>query len=546
MNTAVSAEPRVSLRTDRSGSPFRRVLIANRGEIAVRIIRACRDLGVETVAVYSDADASALHVRMADSAIRLGPAPAAESYLRGDLVVAAAIDTNSDAIHPGYGFLSERASFARDVIGAGIAFIGPDPAAIEALGDKVAARRSAHLADVPVVPGTFEPVAIDGDLEQTLDDARRIGFPLLVKAAAGGGGRGMRRVAAESELRAALVGSAGEAVSSFGDGAIYLEREIRPARHVEVQLLGDQHGCVVALGERDCSIQRRHQKLIEESPAPGLSRDERQHLHGLAIQAARAASLSNAATAEFLFDSGRKFWFLEVNARLQVEHGITEAVTGIDLVTEQLWIAAGAPLSERTHDAAMASLEPRRHALEVRLSAEDPARAFAPAPGRVRRWVMPSGPGVRVDTSLEAGDRIPAEYDPMVAKIITVGSDRKTAIDVMNRALSEIEVTGVQTTLPFHRHVMNDPSFARADLSTDWVTAHWDGPAARAGFLPRARLVAAQALASAELGGPDVPAATGQQAGDVPGSDPSLRKDADGESGWCRAGRLAGVDRWPG
>ncbi|HLO36303.1 MAG TPA: biotin carboxylase N-terminal domain-containing protein, partial [Candidatus Deferrimicrobium sp.] len=373
-----------SLRKDRGGArPFRRVLIANRGEIAVRIIRACRELGVETVAVYSDADADAAHVRLADRAVRLGPAPAADSYLRADLVVAAARDTGADAVHPGYGFLSERADFARAVEEAGIVFVGPASATIATLGDKVEARRAAVAADVPVLPGTLEPFAVDAPeaLEAIQIAATRIGYPLLVKAAAGGGGRGMRRVRAAEDLAAALRAGAAEAEAAFGDGTVYLEREIHPARHIEVQLLGDADGTIVALGERDCSLQRRHQKLLEEAPAPGLSPEERRDLHETAVRAAKAVGLVNAATAEFLFDTGRRFWFLEVNTRLQVEHGVTELVSDVDIVREQLWIAAGYPLSERVLAAAARAAHPTRHAIEVRVSAEDPARGFAPTPG---------------------------------------------------------------------------------------------------------------------------------------------------------------------
>ena len=343
-----------SLRKDDRARPFSRVLIANRGEIALRIIRTCRDLGIETVAVYSDADRDAAHVAAADLAVRLGPPPAGESYLLGDRIVEAALATGVEAIHPGYGFLSERAAFARAVTDAGLAFIGPRAAAIEALGDKLAARRTAMTVDVPVVPGTFEPALTDrpADVEAMIDAAERVGFPLLVKAAAGGGGRGMRRVTSPAELPAALAAGAAEAMAAFGDGAVYLEREIRPARHIEVQLLGDDGGDVVALGERDCSIQRRHQKLVEETPAPGLTDAERAALHAMAVRAAVAAGLHNAATAEFLFDPERRFWFLEVNARLQVEHGVTELVTDLDLVAEQLYIAAGEPLSAAVRAAA--------------------------------------------------------------------------------------------------------------------------------------------------------------------------------------------------
>jgi acetyl/propionyl-CoA carboxylase alpha subunit len=527
--------------------PFARILVANRGEIALRIIRTCRDLGVEAVAVYSDADVDAHHVHAADASVRLGPAPAPESYLRADAIIEAALATGAEAIHPGYGFLSERASFARAVVEANLTFVGPSPDAIDALGDKLAARRTAQAAGVPVVPGTFEPAAIDrpADAEGIVAAAEGVGFPLLVKASAGGGGRGMRRVTMALELPAALASGSAEALAAFGDGAVYLEREVRPARHIEVQLLGDADGTIVALGERDCSIQRRHQKLVEESPAPGLTPDERAELHDLATRAARAAKLHNAATAEFLFDTERRFWFLEVNARLQVEHGVTELVTDLDLVEEQLWIAAGAPLSEAVLAAAAAALAPTRHAIEVRLAAEDPSRAFAPSPGRVGEWRMPSGPGVRVDTAIRAGERVPPDYDPLIAKVMAVGPDRGSAIDRMRRALDEVAITGIQTTLPFDRALFRDPAFASGDISTDWVEAHWDGEASRHDALPPAAQVGAAVAETATtgspvaLGGPAVPglsAATGE-------STTSLRKDS--SSVWATAGRAAAVDRWP-
>jgi acetyl/propionyl-CoA carboxylase alpha subunit len=518
------------LRKD-SRPPFNRILIANRGEIAVRIIRTCRDLGIETVAVYSDADADALHVRSADAAVRLGPAPTVDSYLRAEAVIEAALATGADAVHPGYGVLSERAAFARAVIDAGLVFVGPRPEAIAALGDKLTARRTAEDAGVPVVPGTFEPVAVDraDGVAAIVAAAETIGFPLFVKASAGGGGRGMRRVATSAELPAALAAGSAEAKAAFGDGSVYLEREVRPARHIEVQLLGDADGTIVALGERDCSIQRRHQKLVEESPAPGLTPDERAELHGLAVRAARAANLHNAATAEFLFDTDRRFWFLEVNARLQVEHGVTELVTDLDLVAEQLWIAAGAPLSEAVTAAAGAALAPARHAIEVRLAAEDPARAFSPSPGRVGLWQMPAGPGVRVDTAIRAGERVPPDYDPMIAKIMTVGTDRDAAIDRMRRALDEVVVTGIQTTLPFDRALMREDGFARGEISTDWVEARWDGAASRREALQKAAVVAA-----ANVG---VPTAA------TTGTAPSLRKDTG--TAWRSAGRTAATDRWP-
>ncbi len=515
--------------------PFERILIANRGEIALRIIRTCRDLGVETVAIYSDPDVDAAHVLAADVAVRIGPSPAGESYLRGPAIVDVALATGAQAIHPGYGFLSERASFARQVTDAGLVFIGPSAEAIDGLGDKLAARRTALSVDVPVVEGTFEAasVASSADLARVIADAERIGFPLIVKAAAGGGGRGMRRVTSVAELEAALAAGAAEAQASFGDGAVYLEREVRPARHIEVQLLGDRDGAIVALGERDCSIQRRHQKLVEESPAPGLSRDERIELHAMAVRAARVAGLRNAATAEFLFDGERRFWFLEVNARLQVEHGITELVTDLDLVAEQLWIAAGAPLSPAVLAVAAEAADARRHAFEVRLAAEDPARAFAPAPGVVGTWTMPAGPGVRVDSAVRAGDRIPPDYDPMIAKIMTVGPDRDRALDRLRRALDEIEVTGIQTTLPFDRALVRDSAFASPDnLSTDWVAERWDGGAARAAVMEAAMTAAAAVTRSG---------ATGQAASG--GGAPSLRKDTV-STAWRDAGRTAAIERW--
>ena len=437
---ATSRSEAVSLRTDtRPRPPFRRLLVANRGEIAVRIIRACRELGVETVAVYSDADEAAAHVRMADAAVRLGPPPPAESYLRIDAVVQAAIATGAEAIHPGYGFLAERSAFARAVEDAGLVFVGPSSATIDALGDKLHARRLAASVDVPAVPGTLEPAPVDrpDQIEAIIETAARIGFPLLVKAAAGGGGRGMRRVARSDDLAAALASGSAEALAAFGDGSVYLEREIRPARHVEVQLLADAHGSVVALGERDCSLQRRHQKLVEEAPAPGLDENRRRHLHALAIRLAQAAALRNAATAEFLLDPAGDFWFLEVNTRLQVEHGVTELVSGVDIVREQLRIAAGEPLSDEARAAGERAATPTSHAIEVRVAAEDPSRGFAPTPGRVGRWVMPSGPGIRVYTAIEAGDRVPAEYDNLIAKVMVHAHHRDAAIDRLGRALRE-------------------------------------------------------------------------------------------------------------
>ena len=510
----------------------------------MRILRACRELGVEAVAVYSDADADAAHVRGADDAVRIGPTPAHASYLDVEAILRAAVATGAEAIHPGYGFLAERASFARAVEDAGLAFIGPSSASIAALGDKLAARRSASSAGVPVVPGTFEPAPVDRPdaLPDLLARAEEIGYPLLVKAAAGGGGRGMRQVVRPADLASALAAGSAEAASAFGDGSVYLEREIHPARHIEVQLLGDAHGTVVALGERACSLQRRHQKLVEEAPAPGLSREERTSLHALAVRAATAAGLQNAATAEFLFDTDRRFWFLEVNTRLQVEHGVTELVSDVDIVREQLWIAAGQPLSGRVLAAADRAADPARHAIEVRISAEDPGRDFVPAPGTIGRWELPAGPGIRVDTAVGPGTRVPPDYDPLIAKLMVVDETREAAIDRLARALDETRISGIQTTLPFHRHIAHDPDYRSADLSVTWVDEHWPARAAelRAAALETASWAAAFAISGVPPAPPVRP---------VGEPDAARRRRSDGadsgRSAWARAGRVAAIDRWP-
>ncbi|HJW23198.1 MAG TPA: biotin carboxylase N-terminal domain-containing protein [Candidatus Limnocylindrales bacterium] len=530
--------------------PFRRLLVANRGEIALRIIRACRELGIEAVAVYSDADRDARHVREADVAVRLGPPPPAESYLRIDAILDAARSTGAEAVHPGYGFLAERAAFARAVEQAGLAFVGPPSAAIDALGDKLHARRTARSVGVEAVPGTLEPAPVDraqpGQVEAILATARAVGFPLLVKAAAGGGGRGMRRVATEQELPAALASGSREAMSAFGDGSVYLEREIRPARHIEVQLLGDATGRVVALGERDCSIQRRHQKLVEEAPAPGLTTPERRMLHDLAVRVATAAGLRNAATAEFLRAPDGAFYFLEVNTRLQVEHGVTELVSGLDIVREQLYLAAGRPLSDLALAAAERAAEPTSHAIEVRLSAEDPAADFAPTPGRVTRWAMPAGPGVRVDTALEAGDRVPPEYDNLIAKVMVHAADRPAAIDRLRRALDEAEVAGIQTTLPFDRFVARDPSFRAGELSTGWVGEHWDGPAEQARAAALAMLAAGLATFGDPAPGSEPGAVAPIAAGPLVGGSVAAGSAQSGLDGrWRRVGLEEAIDRWP-
>ncbi len=530
MNDAQAALPAgASLHKD-DRPPFGRLLVANRGEIAVRVMRACREMGIETVAVYSDADADAAHVDIADMAVRIGPAPADQSYLRAEAVLDAALTTGADALHPGYGFLAERASFAAAVEGAGITWVGPDARVIEAVGDKLAARRLAQSVGVPVVPGTLDPARLlpgaAVDLER---DADRVGYPLLVKAAAGGGGRGMRRVEGARELAAALDAGSAEAASAFGDGSMYLEREIRPARHIEVQLLGERDGRVIAVGERDCSVQRRHQKLVEEGPAPGLDTAQRRELHELAVRVGEAAGLHNAATAEFLLDASGRFWFLEVNTRLQVEHGVTELVADVDLVREQIGLAAGRPLSLEAMRAAERATVPERHAIEVRLSAEDPGRDFVPAPGRIGRWAMPSGPGVRVDTAARAGDFVSPDYDPLVAKVLVVAADRTAAVQRLCRALDEVEITGIQTTLPFHRFLARHPTFSAGGMTTDWLADYWTSDAQRSA----AYSIAVEAAAATFWAGGS-PAV-------------SVRKDsiAPEVRGWARGARLDAVDRWP-
>jgi acetyl/propionyl-CoA carboxylase alpha subunit len=479
-------------RTD-TGPPFQRLLVANRGEIAIRVFRTCRELGIETVAIHSDADAGAPFVRAAHIARGIGPAPAAESYLRGDVIVDVARQLGVDAIHPGYGFLSEQAAFAEAVEAAGICYVGPAPATLAGLGDKLAARRTAREAGVPILPGSYEPIELSDGIatERVMAAAAEVGYPLLVKASAGGGGRGMRRVDTPDALLDAARGAAAEAQGAFGSAHVYLERYAVGARHVEVQLLGDAHGNVVALGERDCSTQRRHQKLVEEAPAPGLAPDQRRRLHALAVRIAQAVGLRNAATAEFLLAPDGEVWFLEVNARLQVEHGVTELVTGLDLVREQLLVAAGAPLSAEVLATAEAAADPMSHAIELRISAEDPARAFAPVPGTLTRWREPAGPGVRMDSGVEEGMVVTGHYDPLLAKVLVVAPDRVRAIARARRALQELQTGGVQTTVPFHRWLLEHPAFVEGRLRTDLVDTDWQpGPLRAAAERRAAELVA--------------------------------------------------------
>lgn len=441
---------------------FKKILIANRGEIACRVIRACRELQIATVAIYSDADKDALHVRMSDEACYIGPAPSAESYLRGENIIEAAKRSGAEAIHPGYGFLSENAGFVRSVNNADLTFIGPPPEAMEAMGGKMSARRIAIDAGVPVVPGTTEPLK---SLEEAKSTAAEVGYPIMLKASAGGGGKGMRLVADESELRSALDAAQSEARSSFGDDAVYIEKAIVRPRHIEIQVFSDTRGNHVHLGERECSIQRRHQKVIEECPSPIGSADLRAEMGACAVMVAKAVNYVGAGTVEFLVsDLDRSFYFLEMNTRLQVEHPVTELVTGIDLVREQISVAAGEPLSFRQPDVRMDG-----HAIECRVYAEDPENNFLPSPGRITRLRVPAGPGVRDDRGVFEGAEVSIYYDPMISKFAAYGKDRAEAIDRMRRALAEYEIGGIRTTLPFFREIMADEEFIAGRIDTGFI-----------------------------------------------------------------------------
>jgi acetyl-CoA/propionyl-CoA carboxylase biotin carboxyl carrier protein len=434
-----------------------RVLIANRGEIAVRVIRTCRELGIPTVAVYSDADREALHVEVADDAYRLGPPAPSESYLNVEAILEIARRSGATAVHPGYGFLAENPDFARACHDAGLTFVGPSPEAMEMMGDKAAARRAAEQVGVPVVPGVSEPVGV----EQAARAAERIGFPLAVKAAHGGGGRGMHLVDGPEDLSDAVQRSAREAQAYFGRPEIYLERYITRAHHVEAQILGDTHGNVSYLGERDCTLQRRYQKLVEESPSPIVDADLRARIGEAALAIAKEAGYVNAGTVEFLVEDDGSFYFLEVNARLQVEHPVTEMVTGLDLVELQLAVALGQKVDVQA--------EARGHAIECRINAEDPAADFLPGPGLVHRLRLPAGPFVRVDAAIREGQTIPGDYDSLFAKLICWGSDRERARRRTLRALGEFEVDGVPTTIPFYRWLLDTLTFREASQDTKWV-----------------------------------------------------------------------------
>jgi acetyl-CoA carboxylase biotin carboxylase subunit len=442
---------------------FRKILIANRGEIAVRIIRACRDLGIAPVAVFSEADANALHVRMSDEACCIGPAPSRQSYLNSEAIIAAAKKSGAEAIHPGYGFLAENPDFAGAVIEAGLIFIGPGPKAMEVMGSKTSARRAATAAGVSVVPGTTEPLQT---FAKAREAANRFGYPVMLNAAAGGGGKGMREVASEGDLRSAFDNAQSEAASAFGNPEIYLEKVIERPRHIEIQVFADSHGNVVHLGERECSIQRRHQKVIEECPSPINDPSLRERMGEAAIKIARAVNYIGAGTVEFLFsDATREFYFLEMNTRLQVEHPVTELVTGFDLVREQITVAAGARLSFGQEDVSW-----RGHAIECRVYAEDPENNFFPSPGKITFLRVPSGPGIRDDGGVSEGDEVSIHYDPMISKLAAWGRTRAEAIDRLRRALDEYAVAGIKTTLPFFREIARDEEFIAGRLDTGFIT----------------------------------------------------------------------------
>ncbi|MBI5034060.1 MAG: acetyl-CoA carboxylase biotin carboxylase subunit [Chloroflexi bacterium] len=439
---------------------FKKVLVANRGEIAVRVLRACRELGLQTIAVYSEVDRNALHVRYADEAYCIGPAPARESYLRIDRIIDVAIRAKADAIHPGYGFLAENDHFARACAEAGIVFIGPPPHAMQSMGDKIQSRLTVSKQGVPVVPGTYEELRDD----EMIAAASKVGFPLFIKATAGGGGKGMRRVDKAEDLPAAIARARSEAEAAFGNGIVYMERIVNPARHIEFQVLADTRGNIIHLGERECSIQRRHQKLVEESPSVALDDTLREKMGKAAVAAAKSANYVNAGTIEFLLDKDRNFYFLEMNTRLQVEHPVTELVTGIDIVKEQLRIASGRPLSYRQED-----VEQRGWSIECRITSEDAYNGFLPSTGKIISLHEPTGPGVRLESALYEGFEVSLYYDPLIAKLCVWGPDRAAAIMRMKRALREYKILGISTSIPFHQKLLESTSFIGGHFDTNFL-----------------------------------------------------------------------------
>jgi len=444
---------------------FSKILIANRGEIAIRVMRACRELGIRSVAVYSEADRQSLHVRYADEAYCIGPGPSNQSYLLGDRIIEVCRQTGAEAVHPGYGFLSENAGFARALRDAGIALIGPDPEAMEIMGSKIGAKQAVEKFGVPLVPGINEAIR---DAASAREVAKKIGFPVLVKASAGGGGKGMRIVEREEDFESELQRAQSEALSAFGDDAVFIEKYVSAPRHIEFQVMADRHGNIYHLFERECSIQRRHQKLVEEAPSPVMTAELRQRMGDAAVNVARACNYTGAGTVEFLVSGSGDFYFLEMNTRLQVEHPVTEMITGVDLVKEQIRVAAGLPLSFSQE-----SLQINGHAIELRVCAEDPANGFLPDIGRITEYSIPKGPGIRVDDAMESGLEIPVFYDNMIAKLIVWAGSRDEAMERMQRAISEYRLKGIATTLPFGRFVMAHRAFREGNFDTSFIERYF-------------------------------------------------------------------------
>lgn len=445
---------------------FKRILIANRGEIAVRIIRACREMGIRTVAVYSQADKNAVHVGLADEAVCIGKAEASDSYLNMERIISAAIAVGAEAIHPGFGFLSENAEFVHMCEQHHITFIGPSSELISRMGNKSEAKKTMKQAGVPVVPGTEEPVY---DLEEAKREAERIGYPVMIKASSGGGGKGMRIARSREEFAVSFQAAQQESIRAFADDSMYLERYVQNPRHVEVQIMADKYGQVIQLGERDCSIQRRHQKMIEESPSPALTDEIRKKIRSTAVQAAKAVNYESAGTIEFLLDDSGEFFFMEMNTRIQVEHPVSELISGVDLIREQIMVAAGEALSVAQEDILF-----RGHAIECRINAEDPIRGFLPCPGTITHLHLPGGNGVRIDTAIYEGYQIPPNYDSMLVKVIAYDRDRKTAIRKMIRALDEMEIEGVETNLEFQYDILHQKDFQEGNFTTDFISIHYE------------------------------------------------------------------------
>ncbi|HLW52150.1 MAG TPA: acetyl-CoA carboxylase biotin carboxylase subunit [Candidatus Angelobacter sp.] len=504
---------------------FKKVLIANRGEIAVRVVRACHEMGIRTVAVFSDVDRAALHVAQSDEAYLIGPAPARESYLNIERVLETARRSGAEAIHPGYGFLSENAGFARACAEVGVKFIGPPAKAMELMGSKTRARQAMLAANVPCVPGSSKGLSL-GEAEEV---AAKIGFPLMLKAAAGGGGKGMRLVRTAGELKSTYATAQSEALRSFNDAEVYIEKFIENPRHIEIQILGDEHGNVVFLGERECSVQRRHQKVIEESPSAFIDEDVRRRMGAVAVQAGRSAGYTNAGTVEFLVDAQRNFYFLEMNTRLQVEHPVTEMVTGLDLVHLQLRIASGEKLPFRQED-----VELRGHAIECRIYAEDPDNNFFPSPGKITQLQRPSGPGIREDSGVYEGWTVPLDYDPMLSKLIAYAPDRSAALARMQRALSEYFIGGIRTNLPLFRRILENPDFAAARIDTGFLDRLLAAPPAAGNADGRPEIAAVSAAFFAATAAPSTTGGCGNG---------RARQGKAATSAWQRAARLEGVQR---